>query len=168
MVRKAVTIVTDVTVVTAVSTAEESIVNLTRRHDSHDSHASHVAVSSRPSGFTLIEILVVLAIMVLLTSLAVPRYFQSIDRSRETVLKQNLFQVRESLDKYFADTGSYPEKLDDLVTKRYLRAAPVDPLTDSTSTWIVVRPKDPAKTGVYDIRSGAPGKALDGTAYADW
>jgi general secretion pathway protein G len=119
-------------------------------------------------GFTLIEILVVLAIMVLLMSLAVPRYFQSIDRSRETVLKQNLFQVRESLDKYFADTGSYPEKLDDLVTKRYLRAAPVDPLTDSTSTWIVVRPKDPAKTGVYDIRSGAPGKALDGTAYADW
>lgn len=109
-----------------------------------------------------------LAIMVLLMSLAVPRYFNSVDRSKETVLRQNLFQVRESLDKYFADTGRYPEKLEDLVVKHYLRASPVDPVTGSTTTWVVVPPRDPAKAGVYDIRSGAPGKALDGTAYGDW
>lgn len=109
-----------------------------------------------------------MVILALLMSLAVPRYFQSVDRSRETVLRQNLFQVRESLDKYYADNGKYPEKLDELVEKHYLRAAPIDPVTGSASTWKVLPPKDPAKTGVYDIRSGAPGKALDGSAYGDW
>jgi general secretion pathway protein G len=119
-------------------------------------------------GFTLIEILAVLAILAMLLSLAAPRFFGGVDRSKEAVLKQNLFQVRESLDKFFADTGRYPDKLDDLVEKRYLRGAPFDPITDSSSTWVIVPPRDPGKGGVYDVRSGAPGKAKDGTAYSDW
>jgi general secretion pathway protein G len=119
-------------------------------------------------GFTLIEVLAVMAILALLMSLAVPKYFRSVDRSRETVLKQNLFQVRESLDQYFADTGAYPQQLQDLVARNYLRAAPVDPITGSATTWKLLPPKDPSRAGIYDIRSGAPGKSLDGSAYADW
>lgn len=123
---------------------------------------------SRTAGFTLIEILVVLAILASLLSLAAPRYFGSIERSKETVLKQNLFQIREALDKHFADTGKYPDSLGDLVTKRYLRSAPVDPVTESTTTWIVVPPADRGKGAVYDVKSGAPGNARDGTAYGEW
>src|SRR4051812_9966109 len=108
----------------------------------------------RLKGFTLIEVLVVLAILALLLSIAAPRYFGSVDRSRETVLKQNLFQIRDALDKYFADVGRYPDTLEDLVTKRYLRGAPLDPVTGSTATWIVVAPQDRQKGGVYDVRSG--------------
>jgi general secretion pathway protein G len=120
------------------------------------------------SGFTLIEILVVLAILAALLSVATPRYFGSVDRSRETVLKQNLFQIREALDKYYADTGKYPATLDDLVAKRYLRSAPVDPVTNSTTTWVVVAPQDKQKGGVYDVKSGAEGNARDGTPFRDW
>src|SRR5258706_4835747 len=93
-------------------------------------------------GFTLVEILVVLAILAFLLSVAVPRYFGSLDRSKETVLRDNLFQVRESLDQYFSDTGRYPDKIEDLVTRHYLRAAPVDPVTGSTTTWVVVPPRE--------------------------
>lgn len=95
----------------------------------------------RVRGFTLIEILVVLAILALLLSIAAPRYFGSVDRSKETVLKQNLFQIRESLDKYFADTGRYPDSLEDLVTKHYLRSAPVDPVTGSALRGSWCRPR---------------------------
>ena len=123
----------------------------------------------RPSrAFTLVELLVVLAIVALLLSIAVPRYFGSLDRSRETVLKENLFQVRESLDKYFSDTGRYPDRIEDLVTRRYLRSAPIDPVTGSTTTWVVVPPREADKGGVFDIRSGAAGNGKDGTAYRDW
>lgn len=119
-------------------------------------------------GFTLIEILVVLAILAALLSIAAPRYFGSVDRSKETVLKQNLFQIRETLDKYYADTGRYPDSVDDLVAKRYLRTTPVDPVTGSTTTWIIVPPADLKKGGVYDVKSGAPGTAKDGTSFSDW
>ena len=123
----------------------------------------------RPSrAFTLVELLVVLAIVALLLSIAVPRYFGSLDRSRETVLKENLFQVRESLDKYFSDTGKYPDRIEDLVTRHYLRSAPIDPVTGSTTTWVVVPPREADKGGVFDIRSGAAGNGKDGTAYRDW
>ena len=118
--------------------------------------------------FTLVELLVVLAILALLLSVAVPRYFGSLDRSKETVLKQNLFQVRESLDKYFSDNGKYPERIEDLVTRHYLRAAPVDPVTGSATTWVVVPPRDADKGRVYDVKSGAQGKGRDGIAYRDW
>jgi general secretion pathway protein G len=118
--------------------------------------------------FTLVELLVVLAILAFLLSVAVPRYFGSLDRSKETVLKENLFQVRESLDQYFSDTGKYPDKIEDLVARHYLRSAPIDPVTGSTTTWLVVPPGELDKGGVFDIRSGAAGNGKDGTAYRNW
>ena len=124
--------------------------------------------SGRGAGFTLIELLVVMAIVAMLLTLALPRYFSSIERSKEAVLRQDLATLRDSLDKYHGDTGRYPDQLEDLVTRKYLRSIPVDPLTESNATWIVVPPGDPAKGMVYDVKSGAPGQAADGTAYADW
>jgi general secretion pathway protein G len=119
-------------------------------------------------GFTLIELLVVLAIVATLLTLALPRYFGSLDKSKEAVLKENLFQMRDAISRYHADKGRYPETLDALATDRYLRKVPIDPVTDSTATWITVRSDDPQKTGVYDVRSGAPGKASDGSEYSQW
>jgi general secretion pathway protein G len=125
---------------------------------------------ARPArrGFTLIELLIVLGIVALLLSLAVPRYFSSIDSTKETILADNLRNVREVIDQYHADRGRYPDSLDQLVEKNYLRALPVDPITDSTDSWIVVPPEDESKGAVYSIRSGAPGNGRNGTPYADW
>jgi general secretion pathway protein G len=120
------------------------------------------------AGFTLIELLVVMAIVATLLTLAVPRYFGSVEKSKEAVLRQNLATLRDSLDKYYADTGRYPDSLDDLVTKKYIRSIPLDPLTESASTWILIAPVDPGKGMVYDVKSGAQDKAKDGTAYGDW
>lgn len=119
-------------------------------------------------GFTLVELLVVMALIALLLTIATPRYFNSLEKSKETVLRQNLALTRESLDKYYGDIGKYPETLDMLVTKKYLRKLPIDPITESTATWIIVAPEDQDKGGVYDIKSGAVGKALDGSLYSDW
>ena len=119
-------------------------------------------------GFTLIELLVVLAIVATLLTLALPRYFGSVDKSKEAVLKENLFQMRDAISRYHADKGRYPETLDALATDKYLRRVPIDPITDSAETWITVRSDDPQKTGVYDVRSGAQGKASNGTEYAQW
>ena len=119
-------------------------------------------------GFTLIELLVVLAILATLLTLAVPRYFGSLDKSKEAVLKENLFQMRDAISRYHADKGRYPDTLDALATDKYLRKVPIDPITDSTATWIPVRSDDPQKGGVFDVRSGAPGKATDGTEYVQW
>ena len=119
-------------------------------------------------GFTLIELLVVLAIIGTLLMLAVPRYSTSVERSREAVLKQNLVNVRDALDKYYSDKGKYPESLEALVTEKYLRGMPLDPITQSTTTWLLVPPEDPLKGGIADLRSGAPGNALDGSPYAHW
>ena len=122
----------------------------------------------RRRGFTLIELLVVLAIIATLLTLALPRYFGSVEKSKEAVLKENLFQMRDAISRYHADKGRYPESLDQLATDKYLRKVPVDPVTDSATTWMVVRSEDPQKTGVYDVKSGATGKASDGTEYAQW
>jgi general secretion pathway protein G len=119
-------------------------------------------------GFTLIELLVVLAIVALLLSIAVPRYYGSLDKSKEVVLKENLFQLRDAIGKYHADKGKYPESLDALASDRYLRKVPLDPITDSAATWVVVPPADPQKSGVFDVKSGAPGKGLDGSEYSQW
>ena len=118
--------------------------------------------------FTLIELLVVLAIIATLLTVALPRYFSSVDRSKETVLKENLYVTRDAIGKYYADKGKYPESLEALATEKYLRNPPVDPITESATTWVIVPPEDPKKGAVYDIRSGAPGKAIDGTAYGEW
>jgi len=122
----------------------------------------------RRAGFTLIELLVVMAIVATLLTLALPRYFGSLDRSKEAVLKENLFQMREAISRYYADKGKYPESLDGLAAEKYLRKVPLDPITESTATWQLVQPEDPQKGGVYDVKSGAPGKATDGTEFASW
>jgi len=118
-------------------------------------------------GFTLIELLVVLSIIALLLSLAAPRYFQHVARSRETVLRENLATVRDAIDQYHADTNTWPGSLADLVERHYLRAVPTDPETDSNQTWREV-PVPEGEAGIRDVKSGADGTALDGTAYADW
>ncbi len=123
----------------------------------------------RPArGFTLIELLVVMAIIAVLLTLAVPRYFGSMDKSKEAVLKEDLFQLRDAIGKYYGDKGKYPESLETLATEKYLRKVPVDPITESATSWVVVAPEDPQKGAVYDVKSGAQGKASDGSVYSDW
>jgi general secretion pathway protein G len=119
-------------------------------------------------GFTLVEMLVVLAILALLLTLAAPKYFSSIDRAKDATLKQDLNTLRESIDKYYADNGRYPTSLKDLVEKKYIRDLPLDPITNSTETWQLLPPEPPLEGMVFDIKSGAEGLAKDGTAYADW
>jgi general secretion pathway protein G len=123
---------------------------------------------ARAAAFTLIELLVVMAIIATLLTLAAPRYFGSVDKSKEAVLRQDLATLRESLDKYYGDTGRYPDALEELVTKKYLRNIPVDPITESNATWVVVPSGDPAKGMVYDVKSGAQGQATDGSPYGNW
>ncbi len=122
----------------------------------------------KATGFTLIELLVVMTIISLLLTLAVPRYFHSVEKSKETVLRDNLSILRETLDKYYGDVGKYPDDLDELVTKKYLRGIPRDPITESATTWVTIPPEDPNKGLIYDIKSGAPGNGRDGSLYADW
>jgi general secretion pathway protein G len=121
----------------------------------------------RARGFTLIELLVVLAIIATLLTLAVPRYFGSLDKAREATLRQDLAVMREAIDRHLGDTGHYPASLDELVAKKYLRRVPPDPITGSADTWVLVRPTERA-AGVYDVASGAPGVARDGTLYTSW
>ena len=118
--------------------------------------------------FTLIELLVVMAIIALLLTIAVPRYFHSTDRAKEAVLKEDLVQMRNAIDKYYGDRGRYPDSLDDLVEKKYLRRIPADPISDSAQTWVTVPPQETGKGAIADIKSGATGTALDGTPYGDW
>lgn len=122
----------------------------------------------RSAAFTLIELLVVLAIIATLLMLAVPRYYSSVDRSKEAVLKENLYQMRDAIGKYYGDRGKYPESVEALATEKYLRRVPLDPITESAATWVAVPPEDPQKGGVYDVKSGAQGKGLDGTEYSAW
>ena len=127
-------------------------------------------------GFTLIELLVVMAIIATLLSIAVPRYFHSLEKSKEAILQQDLQIMRDAIDKYYGDNGQYPETLDDLVSKKYLRKIPPDPITDSVSTWVTTpAPVDTSATssnvskeGIYDLHSGAPGNSRDGTPYSAW
>lgn len=122
----------------------------------------------KKSGFTLIELLVVLAVIATLLTIALPRYFSSLEKSREAVLQQNLALLRETLDKYYGDKGKYPAALDELVSSKYLRSMPVDPITDSNATWVSIPPEQPEMGGVYDVRSGSQGIARDGTEYQKW
>jgi general secretion pathway protein G len=120
------------------------------------------------NGFTLIELLVVMAIIGALLSIAVPRYFHSVQHARETVLKEDLAILREAIDKYYADLNQYPDKLDDLAQKRYVRSVPVDPFTKLADTWTVVQSDDPDHAGIRDLHSGATEVASDGTPVASW
>lgn len=122
----------------------------------------------KKSGFTLIELMVVLAVIATLLTLALPSYFSSLEKSREAVLQQNLVLLRDTLDKYYGDKGKYPAALDELVSTKYLRSMPVDPITDSNATWVGIPPPEPEMGGVYDVKSGAQGIARDGTEYQNW
>ena len=119
-------------------------------------------------GFTLIEMLVVMVVIALLLTIAVPRYFDSVERARETVLRENLLLMRDALDKHYGDFGHYPNALDELVSKRYLRFVPVDPITERRDSWQIVEPPADAPGLVFDVRSGAEGVALSGEPYAQW
>ncbi|WP_119154255.1 type II secretion system protein [Caldimonas tepidiphila] len=121
-----------------------------------------------PRGFTLIELLVVMAIVATLLALVVPRYSQSVDHAREAALRHDLAVMRDAIDKHFADTGRYPASLQELAAKKYLRRIPVDPITRSPDTWVIVPPGGDREGGVHDVGSGAQGSALDGTPYSQW
>jgi len=113
---------------------------------------------TRRGGFTLIELMVAMVLIALLLTLAVPRYFGTIDAGKVSVQRQNISVIRDAIDKYFGDQGKYPETLQDLVDRRYLRAVPVDPVTGKAD-WGLVPPVDPNLTGVYDVRSARASEA---------
>jgi general secretion pathway protein G len=126
-------------------------------------------MSQRRRGFTLIELLVVMAVIATLLTIAVPRYFQHLDRAREATLRESLAVMRDAIDKYRADLGRYPESLDDLVSRHYLRKVPPDPITESTESWIIVPPpEEPGQRKVWDVQSGAEGQGRDGSDYRTW
>jgi len=122
----------------------------------------------RRGGFTLIELLVSMAIIAVLLAMAVPHYFGRVDTAKEAVLRENLRQMRDALDKYYGDNSRYPDTLNELVSRRYLRRIPPDPITDSERTWVLIAPADPRQGAVSDIRSGAEGNGRDGTPYSSW
>ena len=125
-------------------------------------------MTGKPRGFTLIEMLVVMVVIALLLTIAVPRYWRTLERSKEAVLKQDLSALRDSIDKFYGDTGKFPESLAALVDKRYLRSIPVDPIAKSAERWVVVQAEDPDDNGVKDVHSGAEGSGQNGVPYAAW
>jgi general secretion pathway protein G len=116
-------------------------------------------------GFTLIEMLVVMAIVALLLTIALPRYFGSLEKSKEVALKENLRVLRMTLDKFHADKGRFPDALQELVDQKYLRATPIDPITESSDTWVLLASSQEGESGIADVKSGAPGQALNGGSY---
>jgi general secretion pathway protein G len=127
-------------------------------------------VKQRHAGFTLIELIVVMAIVALLASIAAPRYFNSLQKSKETALLASLTTMRDAIDQFAADKGRYPDSLQEMADARYLRDIPEDPLTGSRETWIELPPPADMQAGgqVWDVRSGAAGRSADGRLYADW
>jgi general secretion pathway protein G len=125
------------------------------------------------AGFTLIELMVVLALIAVLAGMGVVQYRNSVLRTKEAVLMEDLFRMRDAIDQYYADKAKYPANLETLVSEGYLRQLPKDPITNSTETWQMI-PSEPdpgnpvADVGVYNVKSGSDGTALDGTRYADW
>jgi general secretion pathway protein G len=124
-------------------------------------------------GYTLIELIIVMAIISILTAIAVPMYQKSLIRTKESLLKNNLFTLRTVIDEYTFDKQKAPQQLEDLVEQGYLRAIPLDPITGSSQTWRVVMEDavtsvDQTSPGIYDVRSGSDQKSLEGTPYAEW
>jgi general secretion pathway protein G len=127
----------------------------------------------REGGFTLVELLIVISLISILAAMGLVQYKNSVTAAREATLKTNLFRMRDAIDQYYADKGKYPSALDSLVTDGYLRRVPEDPFTKSADSWTTVPaepdPNNPsAEPGVYDVKSGAQGTALDGSSYSDW
>jgi general secretion pathway protein G len=123
-------------------------------------------------GYTLLELMIVVAIVGILVTLAIPMFQQSAMKAKEAALKQNLFTMRAVIDQFYADRGDYPESLESLVEEKYLRAIPVDPFTKSATTWNETYEEqeegDDSPAGVYDVKSGSDGLALNGTPYKEW
>jgi general secretion pathway protein G len=125
------------------------------------------------AGFTLIELMVVVALISVLAAMGVVQYRNSIILTREAVLKEDLFRMRDAIDQYYADKAKYPASLDALVSDGYLRQIPKDPFTNSTDSWQTVPsepdPNNPAsEPGIYDVKSGSDATSLDGTKYSEW
>jgi general secretion pathway protein G len=125
-------------------------------------------VNPRPRGFTLIELLVALAILGVLLSIVTPRYFGGVARAEESVLRENLYAIRDALDKHHGDTGRYPDSLGELVAKKYLRSVPVDPITHDGRSWVLIPPADASEGGIFDVKSGANGVGRNGKRYDEW
>lgn len=124
-------------------------------------------VKYRGLGFTLIELMIVLVVIAVLAGIVVPRYLDRVDDANETVLKQDLAGLRTAIDQFYRDKGKYPDALSDLVSQRYIRSIPVDPITKSATSWILT-PSKSSEKNVFDVKSGAVGKAKDGSEYANW
>jgi general secretion pathway protein G len=145
-----------------------AMVTIRRRDD----RAPWAALRSQ-RGFTLIELLIVIALVTILASMGLVQYRNSVQSARESVLKTDLFRMRDAIDQYYADKTKYPASLDALVTDGYMRKIPEDPITQSADTWQTV-PAEPdpgnpsAEPGIYNVKSGAMGTGLDGTPYSDW
>jgi prepilin-type N-terminal cleavage/methylation domain-containing protein len=120
------------------------------------------------NGFTLIEMLVVMAIIALLLTIGLPRYFGSLEKSRDTVLKENLSVLRATLDQFHADKGRFPDTLSELVQYKYLRDVPIDPIAESNQHWVLLPSHDVNELGIADVKSGAAGAAADGTPYVSF
>jgi general secretion pathway protein G len=130
-------------------------------------------VMRQPRGFTLIEVMIVMVIIIILASIGLVTYGNSVTRAKEAALKEDLFRMRDAIDQYHADKNKYPPTLDALVEEKYLRAIPVDPFTNSAGTWQTTlsepEPGNPsAELGVYDVKSGADQLSIDGRPYAEW
>ena len=163
-------------------TVKRKMLNVKRSRSTDGQRATfHVLrFTFNDSGFTLLELLVVMTIIGILAAIAVPALRDSPQRAREATLREDLFTFRTVIDQYHGDKGSYPPDLQTLVTAGYIRKIPVDPITRSADTWILAfeepsteedtsAPADqPTTPGIVDIHSGSPGKALDGTLYAEW
>lgn len=127
----------------------------------------------RSRGFTIVELLVVMTILVILASVGMTQYRNSVRRAEEATLKENLFRMRDAIDQFYADKNKYPADLADLVSEGYIREVPTDPLTKSKDTWTTTQAEPDAnnpasQVGIYDVKSGSELTALDGTRYADW
>jgi general secretion pathway protein G len=130
-------------------------------------------MTRRDNGWTLIELMIVITLVMILATLALTQYRGSILAAKEAALKSDLFLMRDAIDQYYADKGRYPESLQTLVSESYLRAIPKDPFTNSSDTWQTVNAEpEPgttsAATGIYDVKSGSDGVATDGSRYGDW
>jgi general secretion pathway protein G len=124
-------------------------------------------------GFTLVELLIVISLISILAAMGLVQYKNSVVSSREAVLRTDLFRMRDAIDQYYADKGKYPSALDSLVSDGYMRKVPEDPITKLSDSWVTVPaepdPNNPSgEAGIYDVKSGAQGTALDGSNYSDW
>jgi len=138
-----------------------------------DDEQATPARPSRMSGFTLMEMMIVMALIVILAGIGMTVYGNSVQRSKEAVLKEDLFRMRDAIDQYYADKNKYPGSLEDLVSEKYLRAVPIDPFTSKADSWQTTTsepdPGNPSlESGISNVKSGSEQTGLDGTRYADW